>query len=79
MSEQPADMTHELLRQIRAEQGSFREMVERKFVSVERRLDSLESDTLEIKRTLRGLTYMMATFNGRLEDLETRVDRLTPA
>ena len=72
MSEQPADMTHELLRQIRAEQGSFREAIERRF-------DALESDMLEVKRTLRGLTYMMATFTGRLEDLETRVDRLTPA
>jgi polyhydroxyalkanoate synthesis regulator phasin len=72
MSEQPAELIHELLRQIRAEQTAFREAVERRF-------DALESDMLEVKRTLRGMTYMMATFTGRLEDVETRVDRLTPA
>ncbi|HEY8564162.1 MAG TPA: hypothetical protein VIL65_01585 [Beijerinckiaceae bacterium] len=71
MSDQPADLTQELLRQIRAEQTALRGEVERRF-------GGLESDMVEIKRALRGLTYMMATFNGRLEDVETRVDRLTP-
>ena len=71
MPEQPIDLTHELLRQIRAEQTAFRGDIERRF-------DALGSDMLEVKRTLRGLTYMMATFTGRLEDVETRVDRLAP-
>lgn len=72
MAEEPVDLTHELLRQIRAEQVASRELIERRF-------GALESDVLEIKRTLRGLTYMMATFTGRLEDVEARVDRLSPA
>lgn len=71
MPEMPADLTHELLRQIRAEQTAFRAMVEKRF-------DVLESDMLEVKRTLRGMTYMMATFTGRLEDVESRVDRQAP-
>lgn len=78
MANDPVDLTHELLRQIRAEQSamraeqmSFREIVEKRF-------DALETDVLEIKRTLRGLTYMMATFAGRLEDVETRVDSTAP-
>lgn len=71
MADDPVDLTHELLRQIRAEQAAFRERVETRF-------DALETDVLEIKRTLRGLTYMMATFAGRLEDVETRVDRIAP-
>lgn len=70
MAEDPVDLTHELLRQIRAEQAAVRELVERRF-------GGIETDMLEVKRTLRGLTYMMATFTGRLEDVETRVDRLT--
>lgn len=71
MPDQPIDMIQELLRQIRAEQTAFRSEVERRF-------GGLESDIVEIKRTLRGLTYMMATFTGRLEDVETRVDRFSP-
>lgn len=80
MADEPVDLTHELLRQIRADLGSFRTDVERRFELIERRFEHrferLESDMLEVKRTLRGLTYMMATFTGRLEDVETRVDRL---
>jgi hypothetical protein len=72
MAEDPADMTLELLRQIRAEQTAFRTIVENRF-------DALETDVLEIKRTLRGMAYMMATFTGRLEDVETRLDRMAPA
>ena len=71
MAGDPVDLTHELLRQIRAEQVAFR-------TAVERRFDALESDMLEVKRTLGGMTYMMATFTGRLEDVETRVDRIAP-
>jgi hypothetical protein len=71
MADEPADMTQELLRQIRAEQAAFRTVVEKRF-------DALESDMLEVKRTLRGMAYMMATFTGRLEDVETRVDRIAP-
>jgi hypothetical protein len=71
MPEQPVDMTQELLRQIRAEQTAFRSEVERRF-------DSLESDMLEVKRSLRGLTYFASTMAGRLEEVETRVDRLGP-
>jgi hypothetical protein len=71
MSEQPVDLTHELLRQIRAEQAAFR-------TAVEHRFESLEADMLEVKRTLRGMTYMMATFTGPLEEVESRVDRLSP-
>lgn len=77
MAEDPVDLTHELLRQIRAELGAFRTDVERRFELVNHRFGRLETDMLEVKRTLRGLTYMMATFTGRLEDVETRVDRLT--
>ena len=33
---------------------------------------------LEVKRSLRGLAYMISTVMGRLEDVQTRVDRLTP-
>lgn len=69
MPDQPVDIVHELLCQIRAEQTAAR-------TDIERRFDRLESDVVEIKRTLRGLTYMMATFTGRLEGLEVRVDRL---
>lgn len=71
MPEPPIDMTQELLRQIRAEQSAFRTLVEQRF-------DALAIEMVEVKRTLRGLTYMMATFTGRLEDVETRVDRLSP-
>ena len=71
MPDQPTDLTHELLRQMRAEQVAFR-------AAIEQRFDHLESDMLEVKRTLRGMTYMMATFTGRLEDVETRVDQLAP-
>jgi hypothetical protein len=71
MPEQPVDMTHELLRQIRAEQVAFR-------TEVERRFDALESDVLEVKRSLRGLTYFASTIAGRREEIETRVDRLVP-
>jgi hypothetical protein len=70
MSEQPIDLTHELLRQIRAEMSDFR-------FAVDRRFDALETDMREVKQTLR-LTSMMATSTGRLEDLETRMDRLPP-
>ena len=71
MSEQPVDMTQELLRQIRSEQTALRSELTRRF-------DGVEPDIVEMKRTLRGLTYMMATFTGRLEEVETRVDRLGP-
>jgi hypothetical protein len=71
MPEQPVDLTHELLRQIRAEQAAFR-------TAVEHRFESLEADMLEVKRTLRGMTCMMATFTGPLEEVESRVDRLSP-
>jgi hypothetical protein len=57
MPEQPVDMTQELLRQIRAEQAAFRSEVERRF-------DGLESDMLEVKRSLRGLTYFTSTIIG---------------
>ena len=78
MAELPVDLTHELLRQIRSELGAFRTDTERRFELVNHRFEKLESDMLEVKRTLRGMTYMMATFTGRLEDVETRVDRLAP-
>ena len=69
MADEPVDLTHELLRQIRAEIGSFREATEHRF-------STLESDMLEMRQAMRGLTYMMASFNGRLEDMETRLDRM---
>lgn len=78
MAENPADLTLELLRQMRVELGAFRTDVERRFELVNHRFERLETDVLEIKRTLRGMTYMMATFTGRLEDVESRVDRLAP-
>lgn len=78
MAEQPVDLTHELLRQIRAEQAASRSEQEAFRTLVGKRFDALEADVLEIKRTLRGLTYMMATFTGRLEEVETRVDRSAP-
>ena len=78
MPEQPVDLTHELLRQIRAEQAAVRSEIERRFDMVERRFDALESNMVEVKRTLRGLTYITATFAGRLEEVESRVDRLRP-
>jgi hypothetical protein len=78
MAETPTDLTHELLRQIRAELGAFRSDVERRFELVNHRFEALESDMLEVKRTMRGMSYMLATFTGRLEDVETRVDRLAP-
>lgn len=71
MAEQPVDMTQELLRQIRSEQVAFRSEVERRF-------DALESDMLEVKRSLRGLTYFTSSIMGRLEEVETRVDRIGP-
>lgn len=79
VTEHPADLTVELLRQIRAEQTLPRESLELKLGVVDHRMDRLETDMREVKQTLRGLTYMMATFTGRLEDLETRVDRLRPS
>ena len=79
MAEDHADLTLELLRQIRAELGAFRTDVERCFDLVKHRFDALGSDVLELKRTLRGMAYMMATFTGRLEDVETRLDRMAPA
>lgn len=79
VTEHPADLTVELLRQIRAEQTLLRESLELKLGVVDHRMDRLETDMREVKQTLRGLTYMMATFTGRLEDLETRVDRLRPS
>ncbi len=78
MAENLSDLTLELLRQVRAELGAFRTDVERRFELVNHRFDSLETDVLELKRTLRGMAYMMATFAGRLEDVETRVDRIAP-
>ncbi len=78
MAEDPSDLILELLRQIRAELGAFRSDVERRFELVNHRFEKLETDMLEVKRTLRGMTYMMATFTGRLEDVETRVDRIPP-
>ena len=74
MAEQPAEMTHELLRQIRSEQAAFRSEHAAFRSEVERRFDALETDVVEIKRTLRGLTYLMATATGRLEEVEPRVD-----
>ncbi|MBV9077342.1 MAG: hypothetical protein JO048_07640 [Methylobacteriaceae bacterium] len=71
MPDEPTNLTHELLREIRAELAAFR-------TGVDHRFEKIEADMLEVKRTLRGLTYMMATFTGRLEDLETRVDRSSP-
>ena len=41
-----------------------------------RRFEGLESDMREVKQTLRGMAYMMATFTGRLEDVEVRVMRI---
>lgn len=78
MADEPVDLTHDLLRQIRADLGSFRTDVERRFELVNDRFEKLETDMLEVRRTLPGLTYMMATFTGRLEDLETRLDRMAP-
>lgn len=78
MPDEPADLTLELSRQIRAELGSFRSDVERRFELVTHRFEKMEADMLEVKRTLRGMAYMMATFTGRLEDVETRVDRIAP-
>lgn len=72
MADEPADLTLELLRQIRAEQTAFRTMVEKRF-------EGVETDIVEMKRTMRGMTYMLANFTGRLEGVETRVDRTTPA
>ena len=71
MADEPADMTLELLRQIRGEQAAFRTFVEKRF-------EALESDVVEIKRTMRGMSYMLASMTGRLGDVETRVDRMTP-
>ena len=78
MPEDPVDLTHELLRQIRAEQGTIRAEQAAFRTAVEHRFDALESDMLEVKRSLRGLSYMVTTVMGRLEDVETRVDRLGP-
>ncbi|NNM73000.1 hypothetical protein [Enterovirga aerilata] len=78
MADDPSDLTLELLRQIRAELGAFRSDVERRFELVNHRFEKLETDMLEVKRTLRGMTYMMATFTGRLEDVETRVNHIAP-
>lgn len=78
MVEQPADLTHELLRQIRTDQAEFRTEIQSRFSLMKRRYDTLGSDMLEVKRTLRGLTYTAATVIGRLEDVEARVDRLSP-
>lgn len=69
MAEDAADPTLELLRRIRWEQASFRERVEHRF-------GGLESDMLEVKQTMRGLTSMRATVTGRLEEAEVRVTRL---
>lgn len=74
MPEEPIDLTHELLRQIRAEQGAIRSEQAAFRTVVEHRFDSLEADMLEVKRSLRGLAYMITTVMGRLEDVETRVD-----
>ena len=76
MAETPTDLTHELLRQIRAELGVFRSDMERRFELVNYRYGALETDMLEVKRKMRGMSYMLATFTGRLEVVETRVDRL---
>ena len=78
MSEPPVDLTQELLRQLRADQAAMRTAIEGRLDLFERRFDSLESDMIEVKRSLRGLTYMVSTLLGRLEDVETRVDRLAP-
>jgi hypothetical protein len=77
MREEPVDLTHELLRQIRADQAMRSEQAAFR-AAVEHRFDALESDMLEVKRSLRGLAYMVTTVMGRLEDVETRVERLTP-
>ncbi len=77
MPEEPVDLTQELLRQIRADQAAIRSEMSAFRTAIERRFDALESDTLELKRSLRGLTYMVSIVTGRLEDVETRVDRLT--
>ena len=76
MAQEPADLTQELLRQITEELGAFRTDMERCFERVNHRFERLESDMLEVKRTLRGMASMMATFTGRLEDVETRLDDL---
>lgn len=79
MPDEPIDLTHELLRQIRADQAASRSEQVAFRSEVSRRFDALESDMVEVKRALRGLTYMNATFLGRLlEEVETRVDRLAP-
>jgi hypothetical protein len=77
MPEEPVDLTQELLRQIRADQAAIRSEMSAFRTAIERRFDALESGTLELKRSLRGLTYMVSIVTGRLEDVETRVDRLT--
>jgi len=78
MPEEPVDPTHEPLRQLRAELGIIRSEQAAFRTLVERRFDALDSDMVEVKRSLRGLAYMITTVVGRLEDVETRVDRLAP-
>jgi hypothetical protein len=78
MPKEPVDLTHELLRQIRTDQASMRSEQAAFRAAVEHRFDALESDMLEVNRSLRGLAYMVTTVMGRLDDVETRVDRLTP-
>ncbi len=78
MPEEPIDLTHELLRQLRAELSTMRSEQAAFRTAVEHRFDALESDMVEVKRSLRGLAYMITTVVGRLEDVETRVDRLGP-
>jgi hypothetical protein len=78
MSEQPAGLTLDLLGRIQAEVSEFRKEQDAFWRFVDDRMGRLETDMREVKQTLRGLTSMMATFTGRLEDLETRVDRLPP-
>jgi len=78
MPEEPVDLTHELLRQLRAELGIIRSEQAAFRTLVERRFDALDSGMVEVKRSLRGLAYMITTVVGRLEDVETRVDRLAP-
>lgn len=56
MADEPADPTHDVLRQITADLGSFRIDMERCFELVNHRFEKLETDMLEVKRALRGLT-----------------------
>jgi hypothetical protein len=80
MSTAPHDLTHEILKQIRADIADFRRSVDDRFEQVDKRFDAIEDLVRRQRKDSAAMLVMMrsvvGTFNERVTATEDRLATL---